>query len=147
MRQWKNTKEVLRWFRGLKNKKRKSFILFGICSFYPSISEELLLEALNWAMMYVNITPEEKNIIMQAKKSYLYTGKTPWVKKGEKNFDVGMGAWDGAESCDIVGLYLLDQLRNRIKELETGIYRDDALGLLKQLLETLKRSDKKLLKL
>ena len=41
-----------------------------------------------------------------------------------------MGAWDGAESCDIVGLYLLDQLRNRIKELETGIYRDDALRVI-----------------
>ena len=79
--------------------------------------------------MYVNISRDEKNIIMQSKKSYLYARNKPWVKKGDENFDVGMGAFDSAESCDIVGLYLLDQLSNRIKELEVGIYRDDALGV------------------
>ena len=42
--------------------------------------------------------------------------------------DVGMEDLDSTESCNIVGLFLLDQLTNRIKELEAGIYRDDALG-------------------
>ena len=41
-----------------------------------------------------------------------------------------MGAWDDAESCKIIGLYLLDHLTNRIKELEVGIYKDDALCVL-----------------
>jgi hypothetical protein len=129
LRQWKNTHEVLMWFKQLKNKQKKTFILFDVCSFYPSITPELLSLALDWATMYVNISRDEKNIIMQSKKSYLYARNKPWVKKGDKNFDVGMGAFDSAESCDIVGLYLLDQLNNRIKELEVGIYRDDALGV------------------
>ena len=128
LNQWKNTQEMLMWFKQLRNKKRKSFIIFDVCSFYPCITPELLSLALDWAMMYVNITSEEKNIIMQSKKSYLYARNKPWVKKGDEHFNVGMGALDSAEICDIVGLYLLDQLTNRIKELEAGIYRDDALG-------------------
>ena len=129
LRQWKNTDSVIMWFKQLKNKKRKSFIQFDICNYYASITPELLSKALDWAAMYVTITHEEKNIIMLSKKSFLYTGDTPWVKKGDTNFDIAMGAWDGAESCDLVGLFLLDQLTNRIAGLETGVYRDDGLGV------------------
>ena len=138
--QWKNTDEVLIWFKQLKNKPRKSFILFDICNFYPSITPQLLSNALDWAMMYVNITPEEKDIIMKSKKSYLYTCNVPWVKKGQENFDIGMGAWDGAESCDIVGLYILDKLKNRIAGFESGLYRDDNLGVV----ETTERNAEKI---
>ena len=129
LRQWKNTDSVINWFKQIKNKKRKSFIQFDICNYYSSITPELLSKALDWAEMYVTITPEERNTIMQSKKSFLYTGDTPWVKKGDTNFDNAMGAWDGAEVCDIIGLFLLDQLANRIAGLEIGKYRDDGLGV------------------
>ena len=66
-------------------------------------------------------------MIKQAKKSFLYTGSTPWVKKGETNFDISMGAWDGAESCDLVGLYLLHLVTTELKDLEMGLYRDNGL--------------------
>ena len=75
----------------------------------------------------MSITSDEKNVIKQAKKSFLYTESTPWVKKGERNFDIGMGAWDGAESCDLVGLYLLHLVTSEVKDLEMGLYRDDGL--------------------
>ena len=68
-------------------------------------------------------------LLCYQKKSFLYNGGTPWVKKGEHNFDISMGAWDGAESCDIVGLFLLDQIQSRVKGFDNGIYRDDALGV------------------
>ena len=42
----------------------------------------------------------------------MFIGDTPWVKKGENNFDVAMGAWDGAESTDLVGLFMLYEMRN-----------------------------------
>ena len=126
---WKNTDAVLTWFRNLRNKKRKTFIIFDICSFYPSITLELMLKVLDWAAMYVKITQEERNIIMQSKKSFLYTEDTPWVKKGGRPFDVGMGFFDSAESCDLIGLFLLDQISNRIKEIEAGLYRDDGLAV------------------
>ena len=75
---------------------------------------DLMMKALNWAEMYTVLSQEDKKVIMQSKKSYLYTGSTPWVKKGDQNFDIGMGAYDGAESCDLIGVFLLDQITNRI---------------------------------
>ena len=40
-----------------------------------------------------------------------------------------MGSYDGAECCDLIGLFLLDQLANRIKEIKTGLFRDDRLAV------------------
>ena len=51
---------------------------------------------------------------------------TPWVKKGE-HFDVSMGAFDGAESSDLIGLFLLHLITSEVKDLEIGLYRDDGL--------------------
>ena len=50
-----------------------------------------------------------------------------WVKKGERSYDVSMGSWDGAETCDIVGLFLLSQLKHLPVSL--GLYWDDGLGV------------------
>ena len=125
--QWQNTDSVIEWFKCITNKKRKRFIQLDIVNFYPSITPELLDKALDWAESNVSITSDEKNVIKQAKKSFLYTESTPWVKKGERNFDIGMGAWDGAESCDLVGLYLLHLVTSEVKDLEMGLYRDDGL--------------------
>ena len=43
------------------------------------------------------------------------------------NFDIGMGAFDGAESCDLIGLYLLHLLTTNIENIVVGLYRDDGL--------------------
>ena len=48
------------------------------------------------------------------------------MKKENADFDVGMGSFDGAECCDIVGLYLLSQLQDL--GLDVGLYRDDLLA-------------------
>ena len=42
---------------------------------------------------------------MQSKQSFLYCEGKVWVKKGEEHFDVGMGGWDGAQTCETVGLF------------------------------------------
>ena len=39
-----------------------------------------------------------------------------------------MGAPDGAEVCELVGLFLLNEVRNNIPDLNFGLYRDDGLG-------------------
>ena len=87
----------------------------------------MLDNALKWAKKYVSISKHELNVIKQAKKSFLFANNTLWQKKGEDNFDIGMGAYDGAETCDLIGLYILHQLSNQIKGLEVGLYRDDGL--------------------
>ena len=39
-----------------------------------------------------------------------------------------MEAPDGAEVCELVGLFLLHKMRNNIPEVKFGLYRDDGLG-------------------
>ena len=125
--QWKNTKSVIDWFKDIKEKKRFKFIQFDICDFYASITPEVLNESIEYARNFVDISEEEKKIILQSKQSFLFSENTPWVKKGNSNFDVGMGSYDSAECCELVGLLLLSKLQNL--KINLGIYRDDGLGV------------------
>ena len=43
-------------------------------------------------------------------------------------FDVTMGSYDGAELCELVGLYLLNQLSTVIDKSSVGLFRDDGLA-------------------
>ena len=125
--QWKNTDEVLDWFKNIQNKKDFSFIQFDIVNFYPSISEELLEDAVEWARDFIDISEEEKNIIFKSKMSLLQFKNNDWIKKSNSTFDITMGSFDGAESCDLCGLYLLSSLK--VLGLVMGLYRDDGLAL------------------
>ena len=40
-----------------------------------------------------------------------------------------MGSFDGAEVCELVGLFLLHEMRDAFKQVEFGLYRDDGLGI------------------
>ena len=42
-----------------------------------------------------------------------------------------MGAYDGAEVCEIVGLFLLNNLANKFEKNSVDLYRDDGLALFK----------------
>ena len=54
-----------------------------------------------------------------------------WTKKQSPEFDVPMGSYDGAEVCDIVGLFLLSELRKLDIDIEMGCYKDDGLAVSK----------------
>ena len=69
---WKNTSAVITWFSNLPNKQQLRFIQFDICEFYPSISEELLNDALNFASRYTPISDEDRKVILHAKKTLLF---------------------------------------------------------------------------
>ena len=49
-------------------------------------------------------------------------------KKVNPDFDVTMGAYDGAELCELLGLYILSQL-SYIEGFNGGLYRDDCLSV------------------
>ena len=51
----------------------------------------------------------------------------PWAKKGDSFFDIGQGSFDGAESSELIGLFILAEL-SKIERLNVGIYRDDGLA-------------------
>ena len=97
--------------------------------FYPSISENLLKEALKWAENLVDISAEEIKTILDTKKSILFNNNQAWVKKGNKLFNVTMGSFDGAEVAELVGLFLLSKLS--CLNLNIGLYRDDGLAVCK----------------
>ncbi|XP_048586236.1 uncharacterized protein LOC116612823 [Nematostella vectensis] len=78
----------------------------------PRTTQELLNKPLDFAADYDCITAEEKNIITHAKSSILVYNQTPWHKKGNSTFDVTMGSYDGAETCELVGNFLLSQLQD-----------------------------------
>ena len=44
-------------------------------------------------------------------------------------FDVTMGSFDGTETCELVGLYLLSKLSQILPTSKIGLYRDDGLLL------------------
>ena len=44
-----------------------------------------------------------------------------------------MGSYDGAEVCELVGLYLLNRFKETCPEVEFGLYRDDGLGYSKKM--------------
>ena len=98
-------------------------------NFYPSISEDLLKDAIEWARGFIDISEEEENIIFKSKMSYLQFKHEAWVKKSNSTFDITMGSFDGAESCDICGLYLLAILEHL--DIIAGLFRDDGLALSK----------------
>ncbi|PIK36787.1 hypothetical protein BSL78_26380 [Apostichopus japonicus] len=133
--QWRNTTSVLQWFKDLPNKHELTFIVFDIIDFYPSISETLLNEALTWAKQFTKITEAMLEAIKHARKSLLYdnTGR-PWLKKDTNNaFDVTMGSYDGAEICELIGLYILSTLQSKLHIENVGLYRDDGLAVLRSL--------------
>ena len=43
-------------------------------------------------------------------------------------FDVAMGSYDGAEVCELVGLYILHNLTTAFPNGNIGLYRDDGLA-------------------
>ena len=109
LNQWKSTKNVLTWFNGIENKHLCKFITFDVKDFYLSISESLLVDAVTFASKLSVVTPHEREIIFHRRISLLFNNGESWMKKGGKLFGVTMGAYDGAEVCELVGCYILNK--------------------------------------
>ena len=109
--QWRSTSTVIEWFRAIERKKTCKFIKFDIAEFYPSISAGLLENSINFARSIIKIEDKIIDIIYHARKCLLFHDGNEWVKKeGNPSFNVTMGSYDGAEVCELVGLYLLGKL-------------------------------------
>ena len=127
--QWRNTDEVIHWFTAIPDKRHSRFIKFDIADFYPSISQDLLCKAINFAdTNSCSIDSDAVNVIMHSRKSFLFEScGNIWVKKENEDFDVTMGSYDGAEICELVGLFLLSELNRILGTNKAGLYRDDGL--------------------
>ena len=101
--QWKNTVSAIKWFSLLKDKHLMKSVMFDIKDFYPSITQDLLNKALNFASEYIYISKSDIAVIHHARKLLLFDGSHTWIKKQGGLFDVSMSAYDGAEVCELVG--------------------------------------------
>jgi len=133
LNQWKNSASVINWYSDIPNKNRHTFAVFDIESFYPSITEKLLTDSINFAKQYTNIPDRDIDIIMHSRKSLLFNNDKAWIKKDNSSFDVTMGSYDGAEVCELVGLFILNDLCNIYGKENIGLYRDDGLAVFKNI--------------
>ena len=132
--QWKNTHSVIDWFNKINNKGNCTFVIFDIESFYPSISPKLFEDAVNYAKTICDVSDEQMSLILQARKTLLFHNDEAWVKKNaDEDFDVPMGCFDGAEVCELVGCYILNKIKRIMNPNDVGLYRDDGLGVLRNL--------------
>ena len=126
--QWRNSDSVVEWFKNIDNKSSHSFINFDVVGFHPSITDELLNKAITFASEYDQIAAKNRRIIIRAKNSLPFSETEAWCKKdSSSNFDVTMGSFNGAETCELVGSYLLSHLPATYRN-DIGLYRDDGLS-------------------
>ena len=131
IKQWKNTVSAVKWFNSLEDKHLIKFVMFDIKDFYPSITQDPLDKALNFATEYIYISKYDIDIIHHARKSLLFDGSHTWIKKRGGLFDESMGVYDGADVCEHVGTYMLNLLSKKYNKNDFGLYRDNRLAILK----------------
>ena len=132
--QWKNTSKVIKWFNNTENKKDCSFIQFDIKEFYPSITEEILEQAISFAKSLTDIDDHKIRTIKHCRKSVLFHNSVAWKKKTKAScFGVTINSYDGLEVCELVGTFILSGLGSIIGKKNTGLYRDDGLVVLRNM--------------
>ena len=70
-----------------------------------------------------------------ARKSFFFNNYETWIKKNGGQLNATIGAYDGAEVCELVGIFLLFQLSQHYKREDFGLYRDDGLAISKNILK------------
>ena len=89
-------------------------------------------------------------IIINARNTLLFYHKERWMaKNGEEDFYVPMGCHDGAEICELVGTFILNEIGPIMQEENNvGLYRDDGLGIFRNLSRTnIDRKKKEIIKI
>ena len=91
----------------------------------------MLEKALKFAEEYIDIPTDHKAIIKHAWKSFLFNKSEIWMKKDSGLFDVAMGAFDGAEVCELASNSLLYNLSEKCERKNLALHRDDGLAIFK----------------
>ena len=87
----------------------------------------------NFTKEHVAITRKDVEVIFHKQKSVLYDDREPWTKKEGGSFDVTMGPYDGAEVCELIGIYILYLIEKKYDSRNIGLYSDDGLAALKNI--------------
>ena len=82
--------------------------------------------------MYYDFTYGELEMIMHSRKRTLVWQDSTWVtKEDDEDFDIPMVCYDGAEICELAGIYIQNKLCMLVNKKYLGLYRDDGLGILR----------------
>ena len=70
-------------------------------------------------------------MIMHSKRTLFFGKRVHGLKKrAMKVFDIPIGFYDGAEICELVGIYIQDK-PCKLMNKKIGLYGDDGLGILR----------------
>ena len=103
---WINSNDTIECFKNIKNKSKATFTQFDIIDFYPSITKITLIDSINYARKYAEITEEQYKIILACRKTVLENNESMWVKTGFENFDVPMGGYECTNSRPCGSIYI-----------------------------------------
>ena len=98
------------------------------------MTKNILHQTFKFAKQHTNIDKNDQRIINYCRKLLLFSDNKTWKKKTTDScFDAIMGSFDGAEICELVGLYIQSKLKKILPKSNFGLYRDDGLALLRNL--------------
>ena len=69
-------------------------------------------------------------IIKHCRNALFFSQNNAWIQNSNSEFDVTMRSYDDSEICELVGVYLLEELANIILKEPIGLYRDYGLAIL-----------------
>ena len=82
--------------------------------------EKLLTNALNLAKEIADISREDIQMMYHARESLLFSNEKPWMKRERNLSDVTIGAYDGAEVCELVDIFMLNKIREKYNKINVG---------------------------
>ena len=89
------------------------------------------------------ITRKDTEVIFHAQKSVLYNDGGRWAKKEGDSLYITIGGYDGAEVCELIGIYMLHLKGKKYDSKNIGLYRDDGLAVFKNVSEPASEKEKK----
>ena len=80
----------------------------------------------------MSITRKDVELILHTRKSILYNDGEPWLTKEGGSFDLTMGAYDGAEVYELIGIYMLYLIGKKYDSQNIGLYSNNGLAISKK---------------
>ena len=72
----------------------------------------------------------EKEVIFHCRRSLLFHDNEPCIERNSnRDSDVTMESYNGAEVCELAGLFMLNKLSKKFDKNNIELYRDDELSV------------------
>ena len=123
---WRNTQNVIESFGNIEEKAEHSFFSYSI------FTRQFL--KIYWTKHYLGSPiwlTYDTYILKTLENHSLSITENHRSKNNSNLFDVTIGNHDGAETCELVGLFILNHLGKKFAKKNICLYRDDGLAIIK----------------